>query len=89
MKSNKLKNDCYWNKKRTKWKQPPVPIRFGDLVDIEYSSTPLLGRYIGNGIGVAIIHGSQIVKGHVTGRGLDRNPKLVSDAELMQMFEEK
>ena len=54
-KKKSLLDDFYssgWNKKRTKWRQPPVPIKHGDVVDIEYEplGTTLLGRYIGKGM---------------------------------------
>lgn len=78
-------NDSYWNKDGTVWKQPPVRIKHGDLVDIEYKGMPftVLGRYIGKGMGVAkISSGSGIHIGKVICRGLDLNPPLVSDEEL-------
>jgi hypothetical protein len=42
----------FWNKERTQWTQPPVKIKHGDLVEIEYpTGITVLGRYIGKGMG--------------------------------------
>ena len=71
------------------WIQPPVRIKHGDLVDVEvdgYLGT-LLGRYIGKGYGVVELHdyseGIKHIVGKVISRGLDHNPRLISDEELL------
>jgi hypothetical protein len=98
-KKDVLKQTDYWNKDRTIWVQPPVKIKHGDLVeiictDVRYSGTTLLGRYIGKGKGVAVIPAPYYsrddiyVTGFVTNRGLDRNPKLVSDEDLFHFIED-
>ena len=82
----------YWNEKQTKWKQPPVKIKHGDLVDIEYGTQTVLGKYIGKGLGVAEFYNySTGIKHHigkVISRGLDRNPRLISDVELFKYIED-
>jgi len=85
----KLSNCHLWNKKRTKFIQPPVPIKFGDFVDIEYTtpSQTVLGRYIGKGMGAAICH-SEVFIGYVVSRGIDNNPRQLSDEELMKLYED-
>ena len=90
MKKDKLGRDIFWNKRKTKWKQPPVPIKVGDLVDIEYRGDSVLGRYIGRGKGVAIVStpDKELVEGYVCGRGFDRNPELISDEQLLNLLED-
>jgi len=89
-KANTLINDCFWNKDKTVWRQPPVPIKLGNLVDIEYNNLTVLGRYIGKGKGAAITFtpNRAIFVGYVVGRGIDRNPKLPTVEELFELFEE-
>ena len=86
-----------WNEDKTEWKQPPVPIKHGDLVDVEINSKGILndiylGRYIGKGMGVVKFHdyssGSSYHIGKVISRGLDRNPRLVTDEELFNFIED-
>lgn len=86
--SRTLKRDCYWNKKKTIWKQPPVRIKIGDLVDIEYGNLKILGRYVGKGKGAAIVFNPQetVFIGYVSSRGVDRNPKLVTDEKLLDIL---
>lgn len=90
----KIKCDCYWNKKRTKWKQPPAPILIGDLVTLDISKVyntreQVLGRYIGNGLGLAYIYDytksreKSFYIGHVVSRGLDNNPPLPTINEVL------
>lgn len=79
-------NDSYWV--GDEWIQPPTRIKHGDLVDIYYGSndwTTVTGRYIGKGKGVAFINGEYYIN-KVRNRGLDKNPKLVSDEELFQFI---
>ena len=91
-KKNLLKSDSYWNKTRTKWKQPPTIIKHGDLVDIEYNTTTVIGRYIGKGKGVAIIPnystGDVFHIGYVVSRGIDMNPRQVSDEQLFEFIQD-
>ena len=85
-------DDYYWNS--GEWKQPPVKIKHGDLVDIRHEDypVPLIGRYIGKGYGVVeLYHYSKETKhvvGKVYSRGLDRNPRLVSDEVLFQFIKD-
>ena len=95
MKKDKLRDGSYWNKKQTKWKQPPVKIKHGDLVDVEledFTSKSFLGRYIGKGYGVVEFYnyatGVKHHIGKVVSRGLDRNPRLISDDELLKIIED-
>ena len=95
MKKNKLIDNSYWNKKQTKWKQPPVKIKHGDLVDVDlkdFMGERFLGRYIGKGYGVVEFYnyatGVKHHIGKVVGRGLDRNPRLISDEELFNRIED-
>ena len=49
---NSLTSNYLWSS--GEWVQPPVPIKHGDMVEVEcdnYSST-LVGRYIGKGCGI-------------------------------------
>jgi len=82
----------YWNEDETEWKQPPVPIKHGDLVDVRIDTDVYLGRYIGKGIGVVTFHnystGQSYHIGKVVGRGLDKNPRLVTDEELFNFIED-
>ena len=80
-----------------KWKQPPVKIKHGDLVDVELDvkgilKSNYLGRYIGKGMGVVEFYnyatGTKHYIGKVVGRGLDRNPRLISDEELLNLIED-
>ena len=50
-----IDND-YWES--GEWKQPPVKIKHGDLVDIRHEDypVPLIGRYIGKGYGVVELY---------------------------------
>ncbi len=88
-----LKNYSYWNEDKTEWKQPPVKIKHGDLVEIEYGEhNTVLGRYVGKGKGVAIIpdysKGDTFHIGIVKHRGLNLNPRIVSDEELFNFIED-
>jgi hypothetical protein len=76
------------------WKQPPVKIKHGDLVDIkheEYLGT-MLGRYIGKGYGVVELYnysdGLKYIVGKVVSRGLDNNPRLISNEKLLEFIKE-
>ena len=92
-KENILIDNDYWI--NGKWKQPPVKITHGDLVDViceGYGCLPLLGRYIGKGYGVVelnnYITGTTHIIGKVIGRGLDRNPRLISDENLFAFIKD-
>lgn len=85
--------DCFWLS--GKWKQPPVKIKHGDLVDVTHEDYPMgtmLGRYIGDGYGVVELYnyatGITYVRGKVTGRGYNRNPRLISDEKLFEFISE-
>lgn len=85
-----IDND-YWES--GEWKQPPVEIKHGDLVDIECENYPImLGRYIGKGMGVVELHnystGVSYHIGKVVSRGLDRNPRLISDEKLLEFIKD-
>lgn len=76
-----------------KWIQPPVRIKHGDLVDIKCENYPImLGRYIGKGYGVVELYnystGVEHVIGKVVSRGIDNNPRLVSDEILFDFIKE-
>ena len=95
MKKDKLIDNSYWNKKQTKWKQPSVKIKHGDLVDVDlkdFIGESFLGRYAGKGYGVVEFHnyatGVKHHIGKVVGRGVDRNPRLISDEELFNRIED-
>ncbi len=82
-------------KKQAKWKQPPVKIKHGDLVDVDlkgFLGDSFLGRYIGKGYGIVEFYnyatGVKHHIGKVVGRGLDRNPRLISDEELFNYIED-
>ncbi len=84
---------CMWNKAKTVWTQPPVPIYHGDLVNIEYDGyQSITGRYIGKGYGIAELYRYDISVtyhiGKVTGRGIDMNPRLISDEDLMYFIKD-
>lgn len=88
---DKLTFNHYWNKSKMIWKQPPVKIKHGDLVEIEYGHSVVLGRYIGKGYGVAeISKNGETTRsiGRVVSRGVDNNPKLVSDQVLLEYIKE-
>lgn len=75
------------------WKQPPVKIKHGDLVDVKVDNYPMmLGRYIGKGYGVVELYnyhsGIEYVIGKVTTRGLNRNPRLISDEKLFEFIQD-
>jgi hypothetical protein len=75
------------------WKQPPVKIKHGDLVDVKVDNYPImLGRYIGKGLGVVELYnyhkGISYHIGKVTTRGLDKRPRLVSDEKLFEFIED-
>jgi hypothetical protein len=87
----------YWNEDKTEWKQPPVRIKHGDLVDVYIDekgilSSIYLGRYIGKGLGVVTFYdyseGQSYHIGKVVGRGWDKNPRLVTDEELFNFIED-
>ena len=89
---NTLVRDCFWC--GDEWKQPPVRIKHGDLVDVKadgYLGT-MLGRYIGKGYGVVELYnyatGVKHVVGKVESRGLDGNPRLISDEELFDFIKD-
>ena len=89
---NSLTSNYLWSS--GEWIQPPVPIKHGDMVEVEcdnYSST-LVGRYIGKGCGIVELYdytkGTHYVIGHVVGRGLNKNPRLISDEKLLQYIKE-
>ena len=93
MKQETIIDDTYWNEDFTIWKQPPVKIKHGDLVDVRIDTKGIgeyLGRYIGKGKGVVVFHdystGDSYHIGNVISRGLDKNPKLVSDEELFNFI---
>lgn len=80
-----------------RWIQPPVRVKIGDLVDVELNvkgilSGNYLGRYIGRGMGVVVFYnyatGEKQYIGRVVGRGIDRNPRLISDTELLELIED-
>jgi len=90
-KEHTLIDNDYWNS--GEWKQPPVKIKHGDLVDVQCENFPImLGRYIGKGMGVVELYnyhtGIEYVIGKVTMRGLDRNPRLVSDEKLFEFIQD-
>mgnify|MGYP001603978112 CR=1 FL=1 len=64
----------------------------GDLVNIEYGNQTVLGRYIGKGLGVAEFWnystGISYHIGKVMNRGLDGNPRLISDEKLFEFIED-
>jgi len=80
----------YWS--RGKWKQPPVKIKHGDLVYITHKDyiVSMLGRYIGDGYGVVELYdystGIKHVVGKVEGRGMNKNPRLISDEKLFEFI---
>jgi hypothetical protein len=83
--------DSYWV--GNTWIQPPVKIEHGDLVDVGCDNYPtMLGRYIGKGYGVVELYdyssGIKHVIGKVLSRGLDRNPRLISDEKLLEFVED-
>lgn len=85
-----IDND-YWES--GEWKQPPVPIKHGDLVDIKCENYPImLGRYIGKGMGVVELYnystGTSYHIGKVVSRGLDRNPRLISNEKLFEFIQD-
>lgn len=85
-----IDND-YW--KSGEWKQPPVLIKHGDLVDIKCENYPImLGRYIGKGMGVVELYnystGTSYHIGKVVSRGSDRNPRLISDEKLFEFIKD-
>lgn len=87
---NLIDND-YW--RSGEWKQPPVKIKHGDLVDVKCENYPImLGRYIGKGLGVVELYnyatGIHYHIGKVISRGLDRNPRLISDEKLFEFIED-
>ena len=89
---NSLTGNYLWSS--GEWVQPPVPIKHGDVVEVEcdnYSST-LVGRYIGKGYGIVELYdytkGTHYVTGHVVGRGINKNPRLISDEKLLQYIKE-
>jgi len=89
---NSLTGNYLWSS--GEWVQPPVPIKHGDVVEVEcdnYSST-LVGRYIGKGCGIVELYdytkGTHYVTGHVVGRGINKNPRLISDEKLLQYIKE-
>lgn len=90
-KEDELINNSYWNS--GEWKQPPVKIKHGDLVDVKCENySIMLGRYIGKGLGVVELHnyatGVSYHIGKVISRGLDRNPRLISDEKLLKFIED-
>jgi hypothetical protein len=90
-KVNTLIDDDYW--KSGEWKQPPVKIKHGDLVDVKCENYPImLGRYIGKGMGVVELYnyatGISYYIGKVISRGLDRNPRLISDEKLFEFIQD-
>lgn len=85
-----IEND-YWIS--GEWKQPPVKIKHGDLVDVKCENYPImLGRYIGKGMGVVELYnyatGISYHIGKVISRGLDRNPRLISDEKLFEFIQD-
>lgn len=90
-KEHTLVDDDYWSS--GEWKQPPVKIKHGDLVDIKCENYPImLGRYIGKGLGVVELYnyhtGISYHIGKVKTRGLNRNPRLISDEKLFEFIED-
>ena len=88
---NVLFDNDYW--KSGEWVQPPVKIKHGDLVDVDCENYPImLGRYIGKGFGVVELYnystGISCHVGKVVSRGLDRNPRLVSDEKLFEFIQD-
>jgi hypothetical protein len=89
---NVLKHDCYWV--GDEWIQPPTRIKHGDLVNIEHEEylPTMLGRYIGKGYGVVELYnyatGTKHVVGKVVSRGLDMNPRLISDKKLFEFIKD-
>lgn len=90
-KEHTLVDDYYWSS--GEWKQPPAKIEHGDLVDVKCENHPImLGRYIGKGLGVVELYnydtGISYHIGKVMTRGLDRNPRLISDEKLFEFIED-
>jgi len=90
-KENTLIDNDYWIS--GEWKQPPVKIKHGDLVDVKCENYPImLGRYIGKGMGVVELYnyasGISYHIGKVTSRGLDANPRLISDEKLFEFIQD-
>jgi hypothetical protein len=89
---NVLRRDSYWNEDDTVWKQPPTKIKHGDLVDVEYGNGTVFGRYIGKGMGVVEFYNYAVGVTHhigkVRSRGLDRNPRLISDKDLFDYIDD-
>ena len=88
-KEHTLIDNDYWSS--GEWKQPPVKIKHGDLVDVKCENYPImLGRYIGKGLGVVELYnyatGVSYHIGNVVSRGLDRNPRLISDENLFEFI---
>ena len=90
-KEHTLIDNNYWSS--GEWKQPPVKIKHGDLVDVKVDNYPImLGRYIGKGLGVVELYnyhkGISYHIGKVTTRGLNQNPRLISDEKLFEFIED-
>ena len=89
-----IEDNHHWNDDFTEWKQPPVKIKHGDLVDVKLENYPglQLGRYIGKGKGAVVFNnyskGDSFHVGYVMNRGLDLNPKLISDEKLFEYIED-
>ena len=83
-----------WNKDKSVWTQPPVPIKHGDLVDIEYNGgiSTVIGRYIGKGMGLWVsdiyYEGKKYHIGYVKNRGYDKMPDLPTDEEVFNHIED-
>jgi len=84
----------FWNEDKTIWTQPPVDIKHGDLVELEYGSgtQTVIGRYIGKGYGVAKFHnyatGDRFEVTKVVHRGYNLNPLLVTNEELFNFIKD-
>lgn len=90
-KNSSLVRDDYWTDDG--WKQPPVKIKHGDLVDVKCENYPImLGRYIGKGFGVVELYdyasGISHHVGKVMSRGINKNPRLISDKELLNFIKD-
>jgi hypothetical protein len=90
-KEHTLIDNDYWVS--NEWKQPHVEIKHGDLVNVQCDNYPImLGRYIGKGLGVVELYnyarGVSYHIGKVVSRGLDKNPRLISDEKLFEFIED-
>jgi hypothetical protein len=89
--------EIYWTDNDNVWIQPPVDIKHGDLVDVDgegkygFGQT-FLGRYIGKGMGIVEFYnyatGITYHIGKVRSRGYNKNPRLISDENLLKFIKD-